>query len=91
MEAVVEGLRNISAVDVDFMPHDLDVGSGDASLLVSSGTATCNGTTRRKIYVRLLLSIDRRETTEAAMETVCRKIRFVLKEIGRLFFSMKFT
>jgi adenosine deaminase len=30
----------------------------------------CDGTKKKKIYVRLLLSIDRRETTEAAIETV---------------------
>lgn len=68
MEAVVEGLKAVGTVDVNFIPLDADAGSFMNSQPVS---ATCNGTTRKKIYVRLLLSIDRRETTEAAMETVC--------------------
>lgn len=58
MEAVMEGLRAVSSVDVDYAPTGLK-------------TNTFNGTRRKKIYVRFLLSIDRRESTEAAMETVC--------------------
>lgn len=68
MEAVIEGLKAVSSVDVNFMPRDANAGSFMNSQPISE---TCNGTTRKKIYVRLLLSIDRRETTEAAMETVC--------------------
>lgn len=82
MEAVIEGLKAITSVDVDFMPHDVDTRSGLNSL--STGR-TCNGTSRKKIYVRLLLSIDRRETTEAAMETVCMKMRSIRKQIRSLF------
>lgn len=72
MEAVVEGLKAVNAVDINFMPHDADAGDFMDSQHIKSGT--CNGATRKKIYVRLLLSIDRRETTEAAMETVCGKL-----------------
>ncbi|KAK2973017.1 hypothetical protein RJ640_005560 [Escallonia rubra] len=65
MEAVVEGLRAVSTVEVDFGSHDLST-AADSSAISDKG----NGTQRKKIYVRLLLSIDRRETTTAAMETV---------------------
>lgn len=69
MEAVVKGLRAVSAVDVDFAPaHYL----GEGNPLKSGPTNNiCNGTIKKKIFVRLLLSIDRRGTTEDAMETVC--------------------
>lgn len=63
MEAVIKGLRAVTAVDVDFGSHDTE----------SDGPINdiCNGSPRKKIYVRLLLSIDRRESTVSAMETVC--------------------
>lgn len=67
MEAVLEGLRDITAVDVDFVPHSMDV----SSPVTTMNMDTFNGTARKKIYVRLLLSIDRRENTETALETVC--------------------
>lgn len=67
MEAVVNGLKAVSAVDVDFAPGYLGEGNPRKSGPVND---ICNGTTRRKIFVRLLLSIDRRETTADAMETV---------------------
>ncbi|CAN6690084.1 unnamed protein product [Malus baccata var. baccata] len=67
LEAVLEGIKAVTAVDVAFRPHSSDVGSQKNSSLINH---TCSGSARRKIYVRLLLSIDRRETTEAAMETV---------------------
>lgn len=67
MGAVVEGLRAVSAVDVDFAPHSMGVRHPVNS---KNTNDACNGTKRKRIYVRLLLSIDRRETTEAAMETV---------------------
>lgn len=64
-EAVVNGLRAVRTVDVDF------------SSCTAGGPPTpdcrnnsCAGTAKKKIYVRLLLSIDRRESTEAAIETV---------------------
>lgn len=68
IEAVVEGLKTINNVDVDFLPHDVNAQSSLNSLPMDN---THNLTPRKKIYVRLLLSIDRRETTEDAMETVC--------------------
>lgn len=67
MQAVIEGLRAVKAVDIDFVPKL------DAETLANCHSAgnlqSC--LQRKKIHVRLLLSIDRRETTEAAMETVC--------------------
>ncbi|PON38398.1 Adenosine/AMP deaminase domain containing protein [Parasponia andersonii] len=77
MEAVIEGLKAVTAVDVAFMTHDVDAGTRVDSVLL---TDTCNGTARKKIYVRLLLSIDRRETTEAAMETV--RLALELRHVG---------
>lgn len=68
MEAVLEGLRTITVVDVDFVPHGMNVSIPVTNMNVDN---TFNGTSKKKIYVRLLLSIDRRESTEAALETVC--------------------
>lgn len=68
IEAVVEGLRAVSTVEVDFASCESGTGVATNSFCKSD---TCDGTVRKKIFVRLLLSIDRRETTEAAMETVC--------------------
>ncbi|KAM7265591.1 hypothetical protein ACFE04_003274 [Oxalis oulophora] len=78
MEAVVEGLRSVSKVDVDFTSHTL----GDKNPLSSSLTngGISNGTIKKKIYIRLLLSIDRRETLESAMETV--KLAIEMKSLG---------
>lgn len=73
LEAVLEGIKAVNTVDVAFRPHNADVSSVKSSSLIND---TCNGSTRKEIYVRLLLSIDRRETTEAAMETVCRETVF---------------
>ncbi|XP_015958637.1 N6-mAMP deaminase isoform X1 [Arachis duranensis] len=71
-EAVLEGLRSVTSVDVNFIPHDKE----DSRTLFSPN----NGSSRKRIYVRLLLSIDRRETTEAAMETV--KLALEMKQFG---------
>lgn len=70
IEAVLEGLRAVSTVDVSLVSQSMGGGNGKH---VSSvfGNDACNGTARKKIHVGLLLSIDRRETTAAAMETVC--------------------
>ncbi|MBA0748157.1 hypothetical protein Gogos_005005 [Gossypium gossypioides] len=67
MDAVMEGLRAVSSVDVDYSPAGLK-------------TNTFNGSTRQKMYVRFLLSIDRRESTEAAMETV--KLALEMRDLG---------
>lgn len=77
MEAVVKGLRAVDLVDVNFAPHYLGEGNPLKSGPVSD---ICNGTTKKKIFVRLLLSIDRRETTADAMETV--KLALEMRDQG---------
>ncbi|KAI5656817.1 hypothetical protein M9H77_25610 [Catharanthus roseus] len=76
MQAVIEGLRAVKAVDIDFVPKL------DAETLANCHSAgnlqSC--LQRKKIHVRLLLSIDRRETTEAAMETV--NLALQMKHLG---------
>lgn len=69
VEAVLKGLRSVSSVDVAFIPLS-DDSRTLFNPLPSATNDECNGDSRKKIFVRLLLSIDRRETTEAAMETV---------------------
>lgn len=69
IEAVLEGLRAVSSVDVAFTPYSEELTSLSNPVL-SVTNDICNGSMRKKIFVRLLLSIDRRETAEAAMETV---------------------
>ncbi|KAJ0016913.1 hypothetical protein Pint_10919 [Pistacia integerrima] len=76
MEAVLEGLRAITVVDVDFVPRSIDV----SSPVTTMNMDTFSGTARKKIYVRLLLSIDRRESTEAALETV--KLALEMRDLG---------
>ncbi|PAN15279.1 hypothetical protein PAHAL_2G477200 [Panicum hallii] len=68
MNAVIEGLKAVDAVDVVLF---------DSKSRRTNDTLTCtptielDGDTKKKrIYVRLLLSIDRRETTLAALDTV---------------------
>lgn len=77
MDAVVEGLRAVSAVDVDFASRSTDV---RRPVNTKNMNDARNGTRGKKIYVRLLLSIDRRETTEAAMETV--KLALEMRDLG---------
>lgn len=77
LEAVLEGIKAVNTVDVAFRPHNADVSNVKSSSLIND---TCNGSTRKEIYVRLLLSIDRRETTEAAMETV--KLALQMRDLG---------
>ncbi|XP_042394494.1 N6-mAMP deaminase-like isoform X2 [Zingiber officinale] len=77
MKAVINGIQAVDTVDVAF------VTSGASNLPLSETTpvnciSNCNK--RKKIYVRLLLSIDRRETTASAMETV--KLARELKDFG---------
>ncbi|XP_075664116.1 N6-mAMP deaminase isoform X2 [Castanea sativa] len=76
MEAVMEGLRAVSPVDVAFAPHNVDAGSLRESLPINDA----GDGKRKKIYVRLLLSIDRRESTAAAMETV--KLALEMRDLG---------
>lgn len=63
VEAVLKGLRAVDTLDVHLIPHETPI---DFLPNIDMN----NDKTRKKIYVRLLLSIDRRETTAAAMETV---------------------
>ncbi|KAL7212105.1 hypothetical protein ACSBR2_014885 [Camellia fascicularis] len=77
MEAVVKGLRAVATVEVDLAPRDLDTGNPVNSCAI---TDLCDGTARKKIYVRLLLSIDRRETTASAMETV--ELALEMRDLG---------
>ncbi|CAO2823666.1 unnamed protein product [Amaranthus hypochondriacus] len=67
MEAVVEGLRRVDAVNIDFASTETGLWKKETSCQRNN---ECGCLSKRKIYVRLLLSIDRRETLEAAMETV---------------------
>ncbi|GAB2211118.1 hypothetical protein Droror1_Dr00016409 [Drosera rotundifolia] len=78
MNAVIEGLRSITSVDVDFSP----VSNADRRTLDCDYVNGPNGSCikRKKLYVRLLLSIDRRETTASAMETV--KLALEMKDVG---------
>ncbi|KAK9706437.1 hypothetical protein RND81_07G124500 [Saponaria officinalis] len=66
MEAVITGLRRVCTVDIDCASDDINPRKETSSCIDNIS----NGLSRKKIYVRLLLSIDRRETLEAAMETV---------------------
>lgn len=66
MKAVIDGLTSVDTVDVAF------INSSRENCLDSAVSSSTQGKIERKrIFIRLLLSIDRRETTEAAMETVC--------------------
>ncbi|KAL1299678.1 hypothetical protein HN51_044228 [Arachis hypogaea] len=79
VEAVLEGIRSVSSVDVALIPYTED----PRNLLDPLHAATndkCNGNSRKKIFVRLLLSVDRRETTEATMETV--KLALEMRHLG---------
>ncbi|KAI3745364.1 hypothetical protein L1987_58475 [Smallanthus sonchifolius] len=68
MEAVVDGLRSVSSsnLDINFSCDDLEKFS--------------KYQTKKKIIVRLLLSIDRRESTASAMETV--NLALEMKDMG---------
>lgn len=71
IEAVLEGLRAVSSVHLGFIPLSEEIKNHSNPILSASATDDrSNENTRKKVFVRLLLSIDRRETTEAAMETV---------------------
>ncbi|XLU79058.1 hypothetical protein S245_002479 [Arachis hypogaea] len=79
VEAVLEGIRSVSSVDVALIPYTED----PRNLLDPLHAATndkCNGNSRKKIFVRLLLSVDRRETTEATMETA--KLALEMRHLG---------
>lgn len=67
MNAVIKGLKAVDAVDVVLF----DSKSRTNDTLTCTPTIGLDGDIKkRRIYVRLL-SIDRRETTSAALDTVC--------------------
>ncbi|XP_010276027.1 PREDICTED: adenosine deaminase-like protein [Nelumbo nucifera] len=74
MDAVIKGLKAVDTVDVAFTPSQT---SPENSVTLISDACK---TTKKKIYVRLLLSIDRRETTSAAMETV--QLALEMRDLG---------
>lgn len=80
MEAVLEGLRAVSTVEVDIFSEPNFDCPASAAIYARNNECASNGTGKKKIYVRLLLSIDRRETTEAAMETV--KLALAMRHLG---------
>lgn len=80
MEAVLEGLRAVSTVEVDIFSEPKFDCPASADIYAWNNGCASNGTGKKKIYVRLLLSIDRRETTEAAMETV--KLALEMRHLG---------
>ncbi|CAD6222739.1 unnamed protein product [Miscanthus lutarioriparius] len=64
MDAVIKGLKEVEAVDVALFDSNFRTNETLNSKLLDGDAK------KKKIYVRLLLSIDRRETTSAAMDTV---------------------
>ncbi|CAI0468236.1 unnamed protein product [Linum tenue] len=81
MEAVINGLSSVTEVDIDFTPHSTDHHDPASSWnSIAVNNVDHQGSGRKKIYVRLLLSIDRRETAEAAMETV--KLALEMRGLG---------
>ncbi|WVZ66952.1 hypothetical protein U9M48_016103 [Paspalum notatum var. saurae] len=67
MNAVVKGLKQVEAVDVTLFDSNFRTNE----TLNSQPAIELDGDKKKKkIYVRLLLSIDRRETTSAALDTV---------------------
>ncbi|XP_074275240.1 N6-mAMP deaminase-like [Silene latifolia] len=69
VEAFIDGLGRIleklCAVDIDLPFADIELEKRNAACMNN----VCNVLNRKAIYVRLLLSIDRRDTLEGAMET----------------------
>ncbi|KAL0398740.1 UNVERIFIED_CONTAM: N6-mAMP deaminase [Sesamum radiatum] len=76
IEAVLEGIRSVNLVEVD-LSHKLNMDSSSYSHAMND---VCDGTGKKKIYVRLLLSIDRRETAKAVMETV--ELALEMRDLG---------
>ncbi|KAG1371149.1 putative protein ecdysoneless [Cocos nucifera] len=77
MKAVIDGLRAVDTVDVALANSDT---STDYCLEPLPINDTQGRIKRKRIYIRLLLSIDRRETTASAMETV--DLAMELKDAG---------
>ncbi|XP_021310580.1 adenosine deaminase-like protein isoform X2 [Sorghum bicolor] len=64
MDAVIKGLKEVEAVDVALFDSNFRTNETLNSKLLDGDAK------KKKIYVRLLLSIDRRETASAALDTV---------------------
>ncbi|XP_020531553.1 adenosine deaminase-like protein isoform X2 [Amborella trichopoda] len=77
MEAVIDGLKAVEAVEVLFIPSDERTESSKESPLMNDSSKTKKG---NQIYVRLLLSIDRRESTDGAMETA--QLALEMRKLG---------
>lgn len=75
VEAVLDGLKAVNAVDVSLVPSYKE---SEHSLKPITINGTCKE--RGRIHVRLLLSIDRRETTASAMETV--QLALQMRDLG---------
>ncbi|XP_047069969.1 N6-mAMP deaminase-like [Lolium rigidum] len=67
MNAVIKGLKAVEDVDVVLFDSNLRT---DETLSPTPMSDLAGDMKKKKIYVRLLLSIDRRETTSAALDTV---------------------
>lgn len=67
VEAVLAGFKGVETVEAIFLPND---GSMQQPLPPVQQNGPAEGPRMCQIYVRLLLSIDRRENLEGAMETV---------------------
>ncbi|KAI4342923.1 hypothetical protein MLD38_027486 [Melastoma candidum] len=77
MEAVMQGVKAVTTVDVCFSPQTEQLTSSCHSRPIHE---PCNDDLRKKIYVRFLLSIDRRESAASAMETV--DLALGMREMG---------
>eukprot|EP00252_Welwitschia_mirabilis_P011204 TRINITY_DN25227_c0_g1_i1.p1 TRINITY_DN25227_c0_g1~~TRINITY_DN25227_c0_g1_i1.p1 ORF type:complete len:380 (-),score=91.22 TRINITY_DN25227_c0_g1_i1:542-1681(-) len=64
VDAVLNGIKEAEAVEPIFVPFEDDIQNTLANIPQNGRVKT------KQIYVRLLLSIDRRETLDGAMETV---------------------
>ena len=67
MNAVIKGLKSVEDVDVVLFDSNLRT---DGTLSCTPMGDLASDTKKKQIHVRLLLSIDRRETTSAALDTV---------------------
>ncbi|KAF3779991.1 Adenosine deaminase-like protein [Nymphaea thermarum] len=77
MEAVLDGMRAIETVEVSFLPS---CGNKEKLEQFPNTNVAINGEKRRKLYVRLLLSIDRCESAASAMETV--QLAYKMRHLG---------
>ncbi|XP_006658069.1 N6-mAMP deaminase [Oryza brachyantha] len=67
MNAVIKGLKAVEAVEVVLFDSNSRT---DKPLTCAPSSELGGDVSKKKIYVKLLLSIDRRETTLAALDTV---------------------